>query len=209
MGLERRLAASVDRLGGRLDKYAASARQPDAEIRQRVRDLAESQWPGPMVVVHLQEVRPEFSVPGRRRDGTVKGRRLIRRFFWNILRGVHVAVTNVILLAAGGGVGNVLSREGAVRGPENAQALGLVDAARPAKDPWLVYSDSLAAVIDSALLKILWHAQQPHAPKVHRARRLITWPDGSEFTYAVTTGEAEIFRQERKARLRGDGESLS
>ncbi|RSM84789.1 hypothetical protein DMH04_20150 [Kibdelosporangium aridum] len=179
--MDQRMAARVDRMSQRLDKFTASITPPSPDLRE----WAESQWGTPMDVVRLGEVAPEYVVPGRRKDGTVKGKRLIRRFFWNILRGVYAAVMNIFLLAAGGGMGNVLQRKGTVRGSANAQALELVDAARPAKDAWLAYSDTHAAIIDAGETpKVLWHKEKPHAPQVSPARRRITWPDGSVFEYA-------------------------
>lgn len=187
--------------------------QPHPEFRQRVRALAESQWREPVVVVHLGEVKPGFDVPGRRKDGTVIGKRLVRRFFWNIFRGTVGGLINVVLSVAGGGVGNILERSGKVTGPENAQALGLVDAARPADSAWLVYSPSQVAVIDtghtfvdpkdSAPPTILWHASAPNAPQV-TARRRIVWPDGSVYEYELTYDEAKLLKQT----LRTDADEL-
>jgi hypothetical protein len=54
---------------------------PKPAFRQRVRELAERQWGRPTVAIHLADVKPAYNVPGRRKDGTVIGRRTIRRFF--------------------------------------------------------------------------------------------------------------------------------
>jgi hypothetical protein len=175
---------------------------PHPEFRRRVRDLAESQWRAPVDMVFLNEVKPEFEVPGRRKDGTVKGARLVRRFFWNLLRGTVGGVVSVVLSVAGGGIVHAFGRKGRVTGPANAQALGMVDAARPARGPWLVHTDSRVGVIDSGSTftdpadaeppVFLW---QGAGPRVDAKKRRITWPDGSEFQYDVSGEEAEYLRQ--------------
>src|SRR5689334_16601818 len=103
-----RLASKIDEAGRGLEEWAAK-QNPVPDHRERVRALAERQWGAPVVVLHLGDVKPTYEVPGRRKDGTVKGKRLIRRFFWNILRGVINAVVNVFLLFAGG-MANVFGR---------------------------------------------------------------------------------------------------
>jgi hypothetical protein len=54
---------------------------PNPGFRRRVRELVESQWHESVVVVFLEEGKPDVEVPGRRKDGTLKGKRLVRRFF--------------------------------------------------------------------------------------------------------------------------------
>lgn len=201
----------IDRLGRRLEDYAERGSHLPV-LRERVRVLAESQWGEPVIVVQLAEVRPEFDVPGRRADGTVKGRRLVRRFFWNILRGVFTAVLNVVVLVTAGGVAGRSTRHGRVTGPEHAAALGLVDAARSARSPWLVhtgrpddgpwftFAPSRVAVVDGHEWNrfadlddtpppaFVWQAAAPHAPTISPKRRRLTWPDGSVFEYHVAAG---------------------
>ncbi|TCO62938.1 hypothetical protein EV192_1021078 [Actinocrispum wychmicini] len=159
-----------------------------------------------MVVAHLGEVAPAFDIPGRRKDGTITGERLVRRFFWNVLRGAVGVPINVVLSVLGGGAANLFAREGHVTGPANAQALDLLDAARPAKNPWLVYSESHLAIIDTPLLYdpkdntppvILWHATQPHALQHNPRKRILTWPDGSAFEYHLSMEEANQQFHER------------
>lgn len=175
---------------------------PTPEFRRRVRELAESQWREPVTVVHLDEVKPGFEVPGRRKDGTVKGARLIRRFFWNILRGTVGGIVNVFMSVAGGGIANVFERSGLVTGPADAQVLGLVDAARKARGAWLVHTPARVGVIDSGPTYIdpadadppvfLW---QGSGPRVHANTRRITWPDGSAYEYDLSNEEADYLRQ--------------
>jgi hypothetical protein len=180
---------------------------PKPEFRQSVRELAESQWRAPVVVVYLDDVGPRYDVPGRRKDGTVRGKRLIRRFFWNILRGTIGGIVNVVLSVAGGGVANILARDGLVTGPENAQALPLVDAARQARSPWLVFSPSHVAIVetgsvfvdpaDSPPPVILWQAAAPLAPQVAPRSQRLTWPDGSTFVFCVSGEERAFLKANR------------
>jgi hypothetical protein len=175
---------------------------PKPETRARVRALAESEWREPVVAVHLDDVKPDFDVPGRRKDGTVKGKRLVRRFFWNVFRGTVGGVVSAVLSIGSGTAAHVFGRSGRVSGPANAQALGLVDAARPANGPWLVYSPSHVAVVDSGHVfldpadspppTILWHATGPEKPRIFPANRRVAWPDGSEFVYSISAEESHV-----------------
>lgn len=176
------------------------------EFRRRVSALAESQWREPVTVVFLEDVKPQFNVPGRRSDGTVDGTKLVRRFFWNIFRGTIGGVASLILSIGSGTAGHVFGRNGRVTGPANAQALGLVDAARPAGAPWLVHSPSHVAVIDTGPIfanpndstpQVLWQATKPHAPTVSPRNRRLTWPDGSVFEYPLSPREAEYLNEQR------------
>jgi hypothetical protein len=181
---------------------------PKPEVRQQVRALAENQWREPVVVLYLDDVRPLFEVPGRRKDGTVKGKRLVRRFFWNILRGTVGGVVSAVLSVAGGGVANAFARHGRVTGQENAGAVGLVDAAMRARSPWLVYSATRegdrwtgyspahVAVVDTGYVfadnpepAFLWQTSGPViSPRNHR----LTWPDGSVYEFHITGEEGKF-----------------
>ncbi len=174
------------------------------EVRERIGRLLESQWRVPVTVVFLNDVKPAYQVPGRRNDGTVTGQRLVRRFFWNVLRYTIGGLASVILSIASETAGHVFGRDGRVTGPENAQALGLVDAAVKADSAWLVYSQSHVAVVDSgysfrepadAELTILWHAAGTDAPRIVPIRRCVRWRDGSEFVYDLSYEEARFLRQ--------------
>uniref|UniRef100_UPI000A3B9313 hypothetical protein n=1 Tax=Amycolatopsis kentuckyensis TaxID=218823 RepID=UPI000A3B9313 len=122
--------------------------------RERVEALMRDRWREPVIVLRLGDLDLGFDVPGRRLDGTVKGKRLIRRFFWNVLRGLGGAVLYVFFLANGGGggggkAGHPFQREIRVSGPKNAMVLDLTDRLRPVKGPWLVCSPSCLAVVDT------------------------------------------------------------
>jgi hypothetical protein len=198
----KRVAGAFDAAGGALDEYVKRGDRT-TEFRQRVRTLAESQWGEPVNLLYLKDFSPAFDVPGRREDGTRKGTRLVRRFLWNILRGIVNGVANVFLFFAAGGGGNVFARLGQVTGPADAQALGLVDAAKSAKGLWLVYSagpagaysPKHAAVIDSHHQNpysdpadippptFLWQAAEPYTPRISPRRHRLTWQDGSTLQY--------------------------
>nr|CTQ92379.1 hypothetical protein [Kibdelosporangium sp. MJ126-NF4] len=206
-GPANRLTEHANRLTDRMEAQTASLKRPYAELRQQVHHFAEGTWGSPTAVVQLGEVKPGFTVPGRRDDGTVKGKRLIRRFFWNIIRGVINAVLNVFTLVNGGATTNAFTRTGTVTGPANGQVLGLVDAARRARSAWLVYTESYVAVIDSGSefknpnpppLEVLWFAEKPNVPAVNYLDQRAVWPDGSEFRYDVSAEQAGVLRQEHK-----------
>jgi len=165
-------------------------------FRERVEQLMRSRWREPVTVLRLDEnVDLGFDVPGRRLDGTVKGKRLVRRFFWNVARGVGGVAINVFSLFNGGGAGNPFRREIRVTGPVNAMALDLLDKLRPAKGPWLVSSPTHLAVVDTGATyldpadapppRILWQARSPHVPEISLRTRTITWPDGSTFRFPL------------------------
>lgn len=171
-------------------------------FRESVERLVRAQWGEPVVVLRLDEkVGLGFDVPGRRLDGTVKGKRLVRRFFWNIVRGVGGAVAVVFSLFNGGGAGKVFTREIRVTGPANAMALDLLDSIRGASGPWLACSPSHLAVVDTGATyldpadapppRILWHAQQPRCPRLSFRTHTITWPDGSTFRFPLH-GQTEV-----------------
>jgi hypothetical protein len=174
------------------------------EIRQRVRTLAEGEWGEPVVVVFLDDVAPEFDVPGRRKDGTGKGQRLVRRFLWNLVRAPVGGLLSVWLSVAGGGGANMFARSGKVTGPAGAQALGLVDAGRRATAAWLVHSPSHVGIVDAGHTfrdpkdspppAFLWQAAAPDAPVLSDRPRRLSWPDGSVFTYELSREEADLLK---------------
>jgi hypothetical protein len=167
-------------------------------FRERVEELMRARWNEPVIVLRLGDTDLGFDVPGRRLDGTVKGKKLVRRFFWNIARGIGSVVFGVFSLANGAdprGAGHLFKREIRVTGPANAMALDLLDKLRPAKGPWLVCSPSCVAVVDTGSTyldpadapppEIVWQARTPQAPELSFRKRTLTWPDGSSFTFPL------------------------
>jgi len=178
-------------------------------FRERVEALMRDQWREPVIVVRLEGDSLGFDVPGRREDGTVKGKRLVRRFFWNILRGIGFGVAYVLYLLHGAdGGGWKLEAPGrriTVTGPADAMALGLLDRLRPADGPWLVFSPSHVALVDTGSTQrepadapppeIVWQASTPQQLEVNLRRRKLTWPDGSSFLFPLhNRGEEQHLR---------------
>jgi hypothetical protein len=182
----------------RAERWSAEA-QVRPGFRERVEALVRDRWHEPVIVLRLGDADLGFDVPGRRQDGTIKGKRLVRRFFLNILRGLGGAVLYVLYLAngsAGGGkTGHPFQREIRVAGPANAMVLDLVDRLRPASGPWFVCSPSCLAVVDTGATyidpadapppRILWEARRPQAPELNLRKRTLTWPDGSSFRFPL------------------------
>ncbi|MBK1785044.1 hypothetical protein JHE00_11975 [Prauserella sp. ASG 168] len=165
-------------------------------FRERVEEFMRGQWREPVVVLRLSDNGLAFEVPGRREDGTVKGKRLVRRFFWNIIRGVGVAVSYVLYLMHNSAAGKGSTKRVVhVKGPENAMVLDLTDRLRAAKAPWLVCSPSALAIVDTGTTilepanapepQVVWQARDPQAPKVDLRKRTVTWPDGSTFEFLL------------------------
>jgi hypothetical protein len=167
-------------------------------FRESVEKMMRGQWREPVIVLRLGDTDLGFDIPGRRMDGTVKGKRLVRRFFWNIARGIGGVVAFVFSLANGvdvRGVGSLFKREIRVTGPENAMALDLLDKLRSVKGPWLVCSPSRIAVVDTGSTfldpadapapQVVWQARTPSAPATNFRKRTITWSDGSTFKFPL------------------------
>jgi len=193
----RNLAENERRTQSKVDKVLV---RPG--FREQVGELLGSQWREPVIVLRLDEnFDLGFAVPGRRLDGTVKGKRLVRRFLWNIVRGVGGVAINVVSLFHGGGAGSPFKREIRVTGPANAMALDLLDKLRPAKGPWLACSPTHLAVVDTGSTyldpadaqppRILWHAWEPRRPQLSFRTHTITWPDGSTFKFPLH-GQTEV-----------------
>jgi hypothetical protein len=168
------------------------------EFRDRVEKLMRDRWREPVLVLRLGDTSVGFDIPGRRLDGTVKGKKLVRRFFWNILRGIGGAGIFVISLANGAdprGAGHPFARDIRVTGPADAMALDLVDKLRPLNGPWLVCSPSYFAVVDTGSTyvdpanapapRIVWQASKPQMPALNVRKRTLTWPDGSTFRFPL------------------------
>jgi hypothetical protein len=173
-------------------------------FRERVEELMRAEWDEPVIVLNLGDTDLGFAVPGRRLDGTVAGKRLVRRFFWNVVRGIGGAGAFVFSLVNGvdpRGAAHMFNREIRVTGPANAMALDLLDELRPVKCPWLVFSplgvaavdtgSTLADPADAPAPRIVWQARNPQAPAVSFRTRTLTWPDGSVFTFPLQ-GRTEV-----------------
>lgn len=174
-------------------------------FRERIEELMRGTWREPVLVLRLSDDGLGFDVPGRRNDGTVKGKRLVRRFFWNLLRGVGSVGLFFVLLANGGAGGlNPFKRDVKVTGPANALVLGLTDQLRGASGPWLVCSPSYVAVVDTGPTwsdpatapppRILWQARLADGLEVRLRTTTMTWPDGSTLKFGLFKGEDRYLR---------------
>jgi hypothetical protein len=157
------------------------------------------QWREPVIVLRLADADLGFDVPGRRRDGTVVGKGRVRNFVLKVLRGISGAVLYVFFLANGGGgsprAGHPFQREVRVSGPAGGRVLDLADRFRSAKGPWLVFSPTGVALVDTGSTyvdpadapppRILWQARGPEAPAVGFRKHTLTWPDGSVFRFPL------------------------
>ncbi|MET8851276.1 hypothetical protein [Amycolatopsis sp. NPDC004625] len=179
---------------GRVEQWSAEA-QVRPGFREGVEALMRDRWREPVIVLRLGDTDVGFAVPGRRRDGTVEGKRLVRRFFGTVLRGIGTAVFAVFALANGGAPGRPFQREIRVSGPANAMVLDLADRLRSVSGPWLVCSPSSLAVVDTGTTftdpadapppKIVWEARPPQVPALNFPKRTLTWPDGSTFRFPL------------------------
>jgi hypothetical protein len=171
-------------------------------FRESVEHLMGGAWREPVIVLRLdQNFDLGYDVPGRRLDGTVKGKRLLRRFFVNSGRVVGGVALNIVSLFNGGGAGNPFKRTIQVTGPANAMALDLLDRMRSARGPWLVCSPSRLAVVETGSTyldpadapppTILWQARKPAEADLSFRTRTITWPDGSTFEFPLH-GQSEV-----------------
>lgn len=166
-------------------------------FRERVEELLREGWHEPVLVLRLGDAADlVFDVPGRRSDGTIKRKKLLRRFFWNIARGIGAAVAYVLYLASSAGSGRTSTkRQVHVKGPADAMALDLLDKFRAAKGPWLACSPSWLAIVDTGSTmadpakamapQLVWEARKPQAPRISLRTRTLTWPDGSSFTFPL------------------------
>lgn len=163
-------------------------------FREQVEALMRERWHEPVIVLRLGDTDLGFDVPGRRLDGTVAGKKLVRRFFWNVLRGVAGAAMSVFALV-NGAVVHPFRREVRVTGPADALALGLLDELRRTKGPWLVLSPGGVALVDTGSTyldpadapepQLVWEARKPDAPEFGPRGRTLTWPDGSAFRFPL------------------------
>ncbi|WP_043787845.1 hypothetical protein [Amycolatopsis rifamycinica] len=178
----------------RIENWAQETRVRPGH-RERVEALLRDRWHEPVIVLHFGDTDVGYDVPGRREDGTVQGKRLVRRFFWNVLRGIGAAVFAVFALAHGERPGLPFRRTIGVSGPENAMALDLADRLRSVGGAWFACSPSCLAVVDTGPTatdpgdapppRIVWEARKPQAPELSFRKSTLTWPDGSVFRLPV------------------------
>ncbi|WP_233345927.1 hypothetical protein [Saccharomonospora iraqiensis] len=171
-------------------------------VRRRVEELMGARWGEPVLVLRLDgNAKLAFDVPGRRTDGTVRGKKLVRRFFVTIAHGIGLAVAAFLALSSGNGLGNGGRKNASatkpvhVQGPADARALDMVDTFRRAEGAWLVCSPSHLALVDTGSPlrdpadapepEIVWEGRRPHLPEIRLRTRSLLWSDGSRFTFPL------------------------
>ena len=146
-------------------------------------------WQEDVTFKYASRTRLEYEVPGRRSDGTIKGKRLIRRFGYNLIRfvGAIFAFVGVVIIDSFIGSNGVdsfaRSWRGKVVGQPNAAALPFADAASTTRrHVWIVGSASHLALVyahGTQQPRILWHASGAQRPSTRKNYSKITWSDGS------------------------------
>ncbi|WHT21554.1 hypothetical protein N8J89_10985 [Crossiella sp. CA-258035] len=155
-------------------------------VRERVRAQAAAQWRAPVGVVYIAKVRPEYRVKGRRSDGTVAGRRLVRRFFWNLVRFAGVLVQLVL-----DGDGDIDLRRGTVTAPPGSPAIEFADLARRARRVWVAWGAG-QVLLAQADGRVLWSG-----PAQFGARQFaVVWADGGRVVLPPNRAEKARVRQE-------------
>lgn len=160
-------------------------------VGREVRRLASRLWQHDFPsALWLQTFRPRYEVPGRRRNGSVKGERPVRWLLGRLLLPLWSFVFSVISVFFDGGISSV-RRSGVVRGEPNCQALTFADANRSEQESlvpdalWLLSSPERAVLCKlknqktNPSLEVIWSGEGAAKPHVDGARRLLTWPDGS------------------------------
>ncbi|GAA3021933.1 hypothetical protein Aglo01_13810 [Actinokineospora globicatena] len=127
-------------------------------------------------MVFLGEVRPRVRRPRQARGRHHHG---------------YPTIASIALTLGGGELVNAFARDGRVSGPAQrpSPASGRCRQIRP---PWLAHSPSHTAIIDAGPHhpELRWQATKPRTLRLILTQRRLTWPDGSEFGYALSTAEA-------------------
>lgn len=157
------------------------------DVRRLARRLWQHEFTG---AVWLETFRPRYEVPGRRRNGSIKGERSIRWLLGRLLLPVRSVIVSVISVFFDGDVSSV-RRAGKVSGEQDCQALAFADANRADQESlvpgalWLLHSQDRALLCKlktpetNPNLEVIWSAEGTNKPQIDTSRRIMTWPDGS------------------------------
>jgi hypothetical protein len=158
-----------------------------------IRQLAVSTWQHPFLnTLELDNFRPIYRVPGRRRNGSVTGQHRVRWLFGRILLPLRdVALSLVWLLST---EVKVSYRTNIVAGPADCSALRFADANSAEQqnvdiEPlWYAWSPNQAVlfkVVDKAPTRLLemWSSGDERVPEVDPVARTLRWQDGSTITF--------------------------
>jgi hypothetical protein len=166
-------------------------------LRRHIEQLWQEQ---PVLSVGVDDFRPAYQVPGRRRNGSVTGEHPIRWLGGRILLPVRNVLMNLIGLAMANPPGPGFRRS-RVKGHANCMALSLADATRhehqrlEVEPLWLMWSRSRAALLRVRTepefhLEWVWEGQaRPEAPTTLR------FPDGSAVVFHLEPLEAKRFAE--------------
>ncbi|MGH3517472.1 MAG: hypothetical protein ACRDQ7_08680 [Haloechinothrix sp.] len=160
-------------------------------IGREVRRLAYRLWQHEFTgALWLVAFRPRYEVPGRRRNGSVKGKRPIRWLLGRIMLPVRSVIASVISVFFDGDIATT-RRTSTVRGEQNCQALAFADANKSEQESlvpdslWLLHSRDCAILCKlktpetSPTIEVLWSADGASKPEIDTNRRVISWSDGS------------------------------
>jgi hypothetical protein len=166
------------------------ARSIDA-IGRDVRRLAFQTWGHQyQSFLWLETFRPRYEVPGRRRNGSIKGKARIKWVLGRMALPIWAFVISIVSVFADGEIASV-RRKDRVKGEPGCQALGFADSNQPDQQSvapdalWLLYSTERAILCKlrsqktNPHLEVLWRAEGPGKPHIDGYKRTITWPDGS------------------------------
>jgi hypothetical protein len=151
--------------------------------------------------VCIDEFRPAYKVPGRRRNGSVAGQHRLRWFFGRILLPLRNIVLSVIALPFANGPYPGF-RTSKVTGPANCMALALADANNAEQQKlevemiWLVWTRNRAALVrvrpePRFHLETLWQVDGPYRPQIDPPNRTLRWRDGSTVVLHLEPWEAK------------------
>lgn len=159
------------------------------DVRERVRAELSRQWGQPVQVVFIAKVRPEYRVRGRRKDGTVIGTRVVRRFCWNLVRFAWVLVQLALE-----GDGDIDLRRGTVTAPPGSPAIAFADAARKLRRRvWLGWAPGRVALltVEAGRPRVVWQGPADFGTR----QFLVHWPDGGRVVLPPDRQERALQRR--------------
>lgn len=184
-----------------------------AGMRDQVRRTVADVWREPVHVLYLRRVCTKYRVPGRREDGTLSGKHLLRRFFRNLARVPLLLVAFVIETALDdtnadfGYVFGTARRRGIAQGSSaDCVAARVADVANHARrNLWLAWSDHHFAVVHAdgnEAPRMVCVQEGPESPKVRAVGQpksgghfVLRWRDHSALELHVDRRERRRFRQ--------------
>jgi hypothetical protein len=180
-------------------------RRPASEaVREAVRMHCARAWREYAAVLYLGQLSVSYHVPGRRRDGTRRRRRVLRWMGRLLLQAAWV-VPGVVLLPVllvmelfdtGDGDSRVLGTpELTIAGHPGSLAVDLGDHVRAHRgELWLAWSGNRIAVLSDEP-RILWQADGAPAHDIAPAAGAMDFADGSSLGFVPSLAELERLRE--------------